>query len=210
MERSKRGKRGKAQSGFVIVGARPPYGYRVVSEPHKTWLEIDPEEAEIVELVFRLYLYGDGQSGPMAMGAIAVRLTEMRVPTRGDKQKHFAKKQGIYTWQRAMIQHILANETYTGIWHYGKTKMVTTEEARKVKPKRSPRKEKKDKSTSKVGLGEQVRRQRDDWVAVKVPAIIDPKVFEMAKKRRELNAEQAKRHVKRQYLLAALKNTLRV
>jgi len=27
LERSKRGKRGKAKSGFVIVGARPPYGY---------------------------------------------------------------------------------------------------------------------------------------------------------------------------------------
>jgi len=37
LERSKRGKRGKAKKRFVIVGARPPYGYKVVSEPHKAW-----------------------------------------------------------------------------------------------------------------------------------------------------------------------------
>jgi site-specific DNA recombinase len=35
LERSKRGKRGKAQSGFVLVGNRPPYGYKVISEPQK-------------------------------------------------------------------------------------------------------------------------------------------------------------------------------
>jgi site-specific DNA recombinase len=27
LERSRRGKRGKAKSGYVLVGARPPYGY---------------------------------------------------------------------------------------------------------------------------------------------------------------------------------------
>ena len=31
LERSKRGKRGKAMRGFVLVGSRPPYAYRVVS-----------------------------------------------------------------------------------------------------------------------------------------------------------------------------------
>jgi site-specific DNA recombinase len=48
LERSKRGKRGKAQSGFAVVGARAPYGYRIKSEPRKTWLEIDKDEARIV------------------------------------------------------------------------------------------------------------------------------------------------------------------
>jgi site-specific DNA recombinase len=50
LERIKRGKRGKAKSGFVLVGARPPYDYKIVSEPHKSWLEIDDEEAQIVRM----------------------------------------------------------------------------------------------------------------------------------------------------------------
>src|SRR5438105_4322273 len=43
-----RNKRGKAQSGYVNVGSHPPFGYGVRSEPHKTWLEIDLQEAETV------------------------------------------------------------------------------------------------------------------------------------------------------------------
>ncbi len=65
LERSKRGKRGKAQSGFVLVGSRPPYGYKVNSEPHKAWLEIDEDEAKIVRLVFQWYLYGDENDLPL-------------------------------------------------------------------------------------------------------------------------------------------------
>ena len=52
LERSKRGKRGKAKSGYVLVGSRPPYGYCVRSEPHKAWLEVDEEEAAIVQMIF--------------------------------------------------------------------------------------------------------------------------------------------------------------
>jgi site-specific DNA recombinase len=51
-ERSKRGLRGKAKSGYVNVGSRPPYGYLVRTESHKQWLVIDDEEAGIVALVF--------------------------------------------------------------------------------------------------------------------------------------------------------------
>ena len=48
LERTMRGKRGRAQAGNVYVGAHAPYGYRYVSEPHKGRLEIVPEEAKIV------------------------------------------------------------------------------------------------------------------------------------------------------------------
>src|SRR5581483_7249817 len=85
LERSKRGKRGKAQSGFVLVGARSPYGYAVKSEPHKAWLEVCEEEAQIVRLVFSWYLIGDGKNAPMTLRGIGARLRDMQIPTRGDK-----------------------------------------------------------------------------------------------------------------------------
>ena len=118
LERSKRGKRGKAQSGFVLVGDRPPYGYKVNTEPHKAWLEVDEDEAKIVRLVYQWYLFGNETKVPLSMNAITVKLTELRVLTRGDKFSQVAKKRDPGVWSSPMVRHILRNETYTGTWHY--------------------------------------------------------------------------------------------
>jgi site-specific DNA recombinase len=189
LERSKRGKRGKAKSGFVIVGARPPYGYQVRSEPHKAWLELDEEEAKIVKLVFQWYLDGDGQNGPLSMLSITAKLTAMGIPTRGDKQTHVAKKRDRCVWSGGMIRHILSNEAYTGIWHYGKTRMITDG------------KELQRKSKPKCGFGKQVARPKEEWIAVSVPAIIDPIDFQRARAIMEKNIEQSKRQVRQKFLL---------
>src|SRR5581483_4001596 len=193
LERSKRGKRGMAQSGFVLVAARSPYGYQTQTEPHKAWLIVCEEEARIVRLVFSWFLYGegkgDGRDYPLSIRGIATRLTEMRIPTRGDTVKHIYKKRGFAVWTEGMVRHILTNEAYTGIWHFGKTQMVNDgkEQARKVVNKR--------------GLGKQVARPRAEWIPVQVPAIIDRAAFNAAQKRLALNREQARRNAKREYLL---------
>jgi site-specific DNA recombinase len=190
LERSKRGKRGKAKSGFVIVGARPPYGYRVVSEPHKSWLEIDEEEAEIVRLVFQWYIYGDENGKLLTIYKILTKLIDMGIPTRGDKEQHVAKKHKVGIWSDAMIRHILKNETYTGVWHYGKTKMV------------SDGNEHNRKQKSKCGLGKQVPRPREEWIEVPVPSIISLEDFKKVQEQLVMNIEQAKRNTKREYLFA--------
>jgi site-specific DNA recombinase len=189
LERSKRGKRGKANSGFVIVGARPPYGYQVRSEPHKAWLEVDEDEAKIVKMVFQWYLYGDGKSSPLSMLSIATRLTNMGIPTRGDKQTHVAKKRDHGVWSAGVIRNILANEAYTGTWHYGKTKMISDgrEQTRKAKPK--------------CGFGKQVARPKEEWIPVPVPAFISPIDYKRASEMMEKNREQSKRQVRQQYLM---------
>ena len=190
LERSKRGKRGKAKSGFVLVGARPPYGYKVVSEPHKSWLEIDEDEAQIVRMVFEWYIYGDEHGKHLSIYKILTRLIDMGIPTRGDKEQHVAKKREAGVWSDAMIRHILKNETYTGVWHYGKTKMISdgNEYLRKQKPK--------------CGLGKQVPRPREEWVEVPVPVIISSEDFQKVQKRLMQNIEQAKRNTKKEYLMA--------
>jgi len=189
IERMKRGKRGKAQSGYVIVATRPPYGYKKKSEPHKAWLEINEDEARIVKLIFQWYLYGDGENGNLSLNAIARRLTQMGILTRGDKFRHVAKKRGRGVWQPATVRKILGNETYTGIWHYGKTKMVNDGNSRKRTP------------MDKRGLGKQVSRAREQWISVKVPAIIDLTDFHKVKERIQINIEQSKRNTKNKYLL---------
>lgn len=189
LERSKRGKRGKAQSGYVCVGARPPYGYTVRSEPHKSWLEIDEEEARIVRMVYHWYIYGDGDRKPLSLFGIQSRLTEMGVPTRGDKQEHVAKKRPTGVWSDKMIRNILSNVTYTGIWYYGKTKMISDGKETSRQPK------------SKRGFGKQVARPREEWIGVEVPAIISSEDFDKAQERLRLNLEQSSRNSRREYLL---------
>lgn len=209
VERSKRGKRGKAQSGFVVTGARPPYGYRVRTEPHKAWLEIDEDEAAVVRLIYQWYLQGDGRQGPMSMNAIATRLTEMHIPTRGDRAPHFAKKRGRGVWSSAIVKRILSNETYTGTWHFGKTCMMSEEELRAAgdaeraarlrnRPQMSRR-----KNLSRISLSkEQVPRPRDEWIPVSVPAIVSREVFDAAREQRRINAALARRNRRRDYLLS--------
>jgi site-specific DNA recombinase len=187
LERSKRGKRGKAKSGFVLTGARPPYGYKVKSEPHKAWLEIDEDEAAIVQMVFGWYINGDETGKPMSANSIAKRLTKMGLPTRGDKQGHYAKKFGYGVWQRTTIIRILTNETYTGIWYFGKTRMIDDGKHRKPRAKR--------------GLGKQVPRARDEWIPVKVPVIIDAETFAVAQERKKYAKRMLGGHSKNNYLM---------
>ena len=60
-------------------GASAPFGYRTYAAEVrgariKKKIEIDPAEEEIVRLVFRLYVQGDGQSGPMGVKRIVSHL----------------------------------------------------------------------------------------------------------------------------------------
>ena len=95
-------------------GSRPPYGYRTyVAEKrgrrNKKKLEVAPQEAEIVKLIFKYYVHGDGQSGPMGLRAIAYRLTQDGERTR---------KGGKFLLQ--FVQRVLTNETYVGRYYFNK------------------------------------------------------------------------------------------
>ena len=211
----KRGKRGKAQSGFPIVAARPPYGYQVKSEPHKSWLVVDEAEARIVRVVFQWFLYGEAQTRiterkPLSLRAIAAKLGADHVPTRGDTMAHVAKRNGRGTWASPMVRHILANETYTGTWYYGKTHMVGEAELselgddKRLKTLRDVERKKRiqQASNGKSSIDKlQTPAPRENWLAVTVPAIIDRYVYKLAQERLALNKEQASRNARREYLL---------
>ena len=69
-------------------GARPPYGYTVIEVERrgtriKKKLAIEPAEAETVQLIFKLFMEGDGRSGPMGVKAIAGWLNRARIPYAG-------------------------------------------------------------------------------------------------------------------------------
>lgn len=80
------------------IASSPPYGYKKIHpEPKVYTLEIVPEEAEIVKLIFELYLSGKGGK------AISTELNKMGIPPqKSDK------------WEKPSIKKILANPLYIG------------------------------------------------------------------------------------------------
>ena len=102
-----------ARQGFWN-GSLPPYGYRTyVAETrgkrNKKKLEIAPHEAEIVKLIFKYYVHGDGQSGPMDLRAIASRFNQDGERTR---------KGGKFMQQ--VVQRVLTNEVCVGRYYFNK------------------------------------------------------------------------------------------
>src|SRR5215831_19385888 len=108
-----RAMRESAKQGFWN-GATPPLGYRIVEAERrgskiKKRLDVDPVEAELVRLIFRLYLEGDGTSGPLGVKETTKWLNE-----QGHRTRRGA------TFGVGPLHGILTNRCYaTGRWPYG-------------------------------------------------------------------------------------------
>jgi site-specific DNA recombinase len=190
----KSGREQAVKQGSVLV-TRTPYGYRKVrmrAENGKptTVLEIDEEEARIVLLIFTWYVYGEDGEQPLALNAIAKKLTAMRIPTRWDTAQSRRGETGLPrrklppgTWDGFTVHRMLTSETYIGRWAYKKTRFVP-----------------------KPGSDEShvVPAPREDWLWVDVPAIIDEELFEAAQDRMKHNAVMAKRNRKFTYLFSGM------
>jgi site-specific DNA recombinase len=111
----------KVEAGNILVAGRPPYGYDVTNVDGKTVLAVNEQEARIVNLIFTWYVEGDGERGPLSINGIVRRLGEMGILTRGDQRPaQHQKKRGRGQWHRGTVHRMLTNETYCGVWHYGK------------------------------------------------------------------------------------------
>ena len=173
IERMVRGTRNKIKAGSVMVYRRPPYGYQVVEEDGKWRLVVYEPEARIVRLAYEWYASGDENGNTMTLSDITRRLTKMAIPTRGDKQ-NLNKKRGVGEWSRMTVHRILRNETYAGVWHYGKK--------HKAKDGQQPR------------FGEEM-------IAVGVPPIVPRETWEVVQARFSVNRNRADLRRKHDYLL---------
>jgi site-specific DNA recombinase len=96
-----------ARQGFWN-GSKAPYGYAVVAAEQrgaktKKRLAVDPVEAEVVRLIYRLFREGDGTSGPMGVKAVTCWLNE-----RGYRTRVGAR------WGIGPLHQILTRATYKG------------------------------------------------------------------------------------------------
>jgi site-specific DNA recombinase len=164
-ERTRRGKKHRAKAGSVNVLSGAPYGYRYVkkAENSSAYYEIIEKEAEVVRNVFKLYTE-DGVS----IGGIVRWLNDRQIATR----------KGISCWERTTVWSMLRNPAHKGTACFGKTQQ--TERQRITRPLRkrggfSPR------------CSSNRERPREEWLEIKVPAIIEADIFSLAQERLEQN-----------------------
>lgn len=116
VEATRRGIRAKVKAGKVLGGGGAPYGYRYNDGqiiPHEP-------EAEIVRRMFQWYVFGDENGRKMPAWAITKRLSTLRIPTPSESNNRRRRKLAPGVWNTPMVCEILGNETYAGVWHYGK------------------------------------------------------------------------------------------
>jgi len=170
-ERSRRGKRHKAQQGLVNVLSGAPYGYRYVrkSDSSAAYYEVIESEAAIVRMVFEVYT----QQG-LSINALARMLNERQIPTRTATTR----------WERSTVWALLRNPAYRGRACYGKTELRPRQKI--TKPLRQ-----RQGLATRDSAGHE--RPREDWIEVPVPALVSEEMFALAQEQLEKNKRHSPR-----------------
>ena len=116
VERSLRGKHRKAESGKWVHGM-PPYGYRVDIDADGG-LAVIPEQATVVQLIFRLYT----EDHYSIREIISILNSDGSIPKKGGQ-----------AWAKSSINHILDNTAYAGYCFFNKTRREGTRDVYKEK-----------------------------------------------------------------------------
>ena len=184
LERSRRGKRHKAQVGGVSVLSGAPYGYRYVTLAEgggQARYEICEDEAQVVRQVFTWVA-----RERLSLGEVCRRLQAAALPTRSGKT----------WWDRSTIWDMLKNPAYRGQAAFGKTRSgplqprLRAQRGQTLQPRRAH-------STQDVPVA--------DWLLIPVPALVSDAVFDAVQEQLEENRRRARTHQRgARYLLQGL------
>src|SRR5271157_3013752 len=171
LERSRRGKRHRAQQGQVNVLSGAPFGYRYIRKTDQSaaYYEVIENQARVVRMVYELYTV-QGRS----IGAITRHLNEQQVPTC----------KGLGRWERSTVWAMLRNPAYKGAACFGKTAIAPRQ--RITRPIRLRGGVVRRNSASH-------ERPAEDWIAIPVPALISAEAFALAAERLAANKTLAPR-----------------
>ena len=182
LERSRRGKRHRAQLGEVSVLSGAPYGYRYVrkSDEANARYEVIEAQAEVVRQVYDLYT-----AGGLSIGAITRRLNEQEVPTRKEGSR----------WERSTVWAMLRNPAYKGQACFGKTQIAAQQRLNRLARQRGG---------LPVRNSASLQRPREEWLEIAVPALIHEETFALAEERLVVNKKYAARRTVEPSLLQGL------
>jgi len=154
-----------AKAGKWVLG-QAPYGYKMDKRTKK--LKIVPEDAQWIRKFFDWLI-----KEQMSLKAITRRINELKIPSPHAGSKISGKQVSGY-WMPKVINRMLKNETYGGIFYF-----------RKYDNKKQLRSE-------------------EEWIPIQVPAIVAPQTVELAKIQLQKNKEFASRKSKLLYMFAKL------
>ena len=179
-ERCRRGRLFRARQGQLWM-KEGPYGYTFLprTENCPGQLIINETEAEVVRRIFTWLT--DEQ---LSTYQITKRLNQSGTLTR----------HGLPYWAPATVAQIVRNTVHKGVYHYNKHQHAVPQQ----------RKMPTDKPTS-TPMSSRVRRPREEWIAITVPALIDEPTWDLAQEQLRLNRARAPRNNKKHdYLLKGL------
>jgi site-specific DNA recombinase len=171
-ERTRRGRRHKAQRGLVnVLGGKAPYGYRYIkkSDNADAYYEVNETEAEIVRTMFEAYT----QQG-LSINAIARLLNERQIPTRTANTG----------WERSTVWGILRNPAYQGKACFGKTELRPRQHITRTLRQRN-RPPTRNSATHE--------RPRQDWIEIPVPALVSEDTFALVQEQLQKNKHHSSR-----------------
>jgi site-specific DNA recombinase len=170
LERSRRGKRHRAQLGEVSVLSNAPYGYRYIRKTDEAAAAyvIDEAEARVVQRVYERYTV-EG----LSIGEITRRLNTEGIPTRKASR-----------WERSVVWALLRNPAYRGLACFGKTRVSAR--TRVMRPQR-----RRGVTTPSTTAGHE--RPPEEWIEIPVPALVTEESFARAQQLLQQNKLRSRR-----------------
>ena len=159
LERSRRGRRHAARSGAVSALCGAPYGYRYVGRHAgggSASLEVVEDEARMVRQVFTWI-----GVERISLREACRRLQALGCPTRTGRE----------AWDATTLCGMLRNPAYQGTAMFGRTRAIPPAQDR-LRPIRGRPHPPRRASGSSASV------PPEEWIAIPVPAIVEPSVFE--------------------------------
>src|ERR1700688_3569483 len=182
LERSRRGKRHRAQQGSISVLSGAPYGYRYVKKSDSTaaYYEVIGAEADVVRLAFQTYI-----EQTASINGITRMLNQRQIPTR----------KGIARWERSTVWAMLRNPAYAGRACFGKTELRPRQRITR------PLRQRQGHATRNSANHE---RPHQDWIEIPVPALVSEATFALAQEQLERNKHHSPRRTVEPSLLQGM------
>ena len=178
-ERTRRGKIFKAKSGFIVHGPGP-YGYKYILKTinKQGYYVIDSYESSVVKQIFT-WVADEG----LSIRKVIKRLQELGIKPRKSLR-------GV--WNNSTLSRMLNDETYTGMTYYNKAYAILP-----LRPIKTQKYKKITKTSRK-------KRDKSEWIGIKVPKIINKALFNKAREQLVKNSWFSDRSKKHDYLLSGL------
>ena len=171
LERSRRGKRHRAQSGEVSVMSGAPYGYRYIRKTDEAPASYAVVEAEarVVQRMYEMYTVEC-----LSIGEITRRINAEGIPTRRVSAR----------WERSVVWGVLRNSAYRGVACFGKTR--ASARTRVTRPLRW-----RGVIAQSTTVGHE--RPREEWIEIPVPALVSEDSFARAQELLQENKIRSRR-----------------